>query len=268
MRWIRFVTAPAAPPQFGTLERRADGTDLVCELRTAPWLGLETGPGRWPLAAVTLLAPVEPPDVIAIGLNYRQHAAESNFQAPSAPQIFLKATSSVIGPDQPIRLPRMAPDEVDAEAELAIIIGRSCRCVTPEAAADYIFGYTCANDVSARDCQLRQDTQWARGKSFDSFCPLGPWGDSAFRPDGARVQLRVDGDGWQDAPVSDMLFDCRTLVSYCSQVMTLRPGTVILSGTPPGVGFAQKPPRFLRAGGRVEVTVTGLATLRNPVVAA
>jgi 2-keto-4-pentenoate hydratase/2-oxohepta-3-ene-1,7-dioic acid hydratase in catechol pathway len=264
MRVVRFVTTPRETPRYGSLDEA--GT-TVCELRNPPWLGLEPGPERWPLAAVTLLAPVEPPDVIAIGLNYREHAAESKLKLPSAPVIFLKATSSVIGPDASILLPRMAPDEVDAEAELAIVIGTTCHQVTAAAAADYIFGYTCANDVSARDCQLRQDAQWARGKSFDTFCPLGPWIDTAFRPETAHVQLRVNGELWQDGATSDMLFDCHTLVSYCSQVMTLRPGTVILTGTPPGVGFARTPPRFLHANAVVEVTITGLATLRNPVAA-
>ncbi|MEI8078256.1 MAG: fumarylacetoacetate hydrolase family protein, partial [bacterium] len=194
MRVVRFVTMPPATPQYGSLD--AAGT-TVCELRTPPWLGLAPGSGRWPLAAVTLLAPVEPPEVIAIGLNYREHAAESKLKLPTAPVIFLKATSSVIGPNAPIVLPRMAPDEVDAEAELAIVIGKTCHQVDVAAAADYIFGYTCANDVSARDCQLRQDVQWARGKSFDTFCPLGPWIDTAFRPALAHVQLRVNGELWQ-----------------------------------------------------------------------
>ena len=264
MRVVRFVTPRGKTPRHGVLD--AAGT-TVCELRRPPWLGLAPGPGRWPLAAVTLLAPVAPPDAIAIGLNYHGHATESKLKLPVAPVIFLKATSSVIGPDAPVLLPRMAPDEVDAEAELAIVIGKTCRHVDVAAAADYIFGYTGANDVSARDCQLRQDAQWARGKSFDTFCPLGPWIDTEFRPDAARVQLRVNGELWQDAPTTDMLFDCRTLVSYCSQVMTLRPGTVILTGTPPGVGFARNPPKFLRANSVVEVTITGLATLRNPVAA-
>ncbi len=264
MRTVRFVAAPHETPRFGCLD--AAGT-TVCELRTAPWVGLEPGPGRWPLADVTLLAPVEPPDAIAIGLNFRDHAAESKLKLPTAPVIFLKATSSVTGPGAPIVLPRMAPDEVDAEAELAVVIGKTCRQVAAAAAAEYIFGYTCANDVSARDCQLRQDAQWARGKSFDTFCPLGPWIDTGFNPANARVQLRIAGETLQDGPVADMLFDCHTLVSYCSQVMTLRPGTVILTGTPPGVGFARTPPRFLRAGETVEVTVTGLATLRNTVIA-
>ncbi|HEY3416766.1 MAG TPA: fumarylacetoacetate hydrolase family protein, partial [Armatimonadota bacterium] len=200
--------------------------DRVESLAGLPWETTARTGDAFPLSAVTLLAPVQPPDVIAIGLNYKAHADESGFKYPPAPVIFLKATSSVIGPEAPIILPAMAPDEVDYEAELVIVIGRTCRKVREADALDYVLGYTVGNDVSARDCQLRLDTQWARGKSFDTFCPLGPWIETELDPDAADISLTRNGQILQQSNTSDMIFSCRQLVSYCSQVATLRPGTV------------------------------------------
>jgi 2-keto-4-pentenoate hydratase/2-oxohepta-3-ene-1,7-dioic acid hydratase in catechol pathway len=245
---------------FGVIEG-----DRVAVLAGSPWETTARTGASHPLDAVTLLAPVQPPEVIAIGLNYRRHAEESGFPLPPAPVIFLKATSSVTGPGADILLPEMAPDQVDFEAELAIVIGRTCRRVSEADALDHVLGYTCANDVSARDCQLKLDTQWARGKSFDTFCPLGPWIETSLDGDRADISLRVNGQTLQASNTSDLIFSCRQLVSYCSRCMTLRPGTVILTGTPSGVGFARKPPVFLRAGDVVEVTVGGIGTLRNQV---
>ena len=234
-------------------------------LSDAPWNGIKLAGRSCKLADAKLLAPVEPPDVIAIGLNYRKHADESGFKYPPRPVIFLKTTSSVVGPEDAIVLPAMAPEEVDYEAELAIVIGKCCRRVTEAEALSYALGYTCANDVSARDCQLKLDGQWARGKSFDSFCPLGPWIETGVDPDSADISLKLNGDVMQNSNTNDMIFNCRQLISFCSQFATLRPGTVILTGTPFGVGFARKPPVFLRAGDRVEVTIAGIGTLANPV---
>ncbi len=195
-----------------------------------------------PLDQVRLLAPVDPPNVLAIGLNYRAHAAESNMALPERPVLFIKANTAVIGPDDEIVLPAMAPDEVDYECELAIIIGRPAHHVSEDEALDYVLGYTCANDVSARDCQIRLDTQWARGKSFDTFAPLGPWIETEMDPDQAGLRTRLNGRVMQDSNTNDLIFSCRQLISYLSHAMTLLPGTVIMTGTPSGVGFARKPP--------------------------
>ncbi len=219
------------------------------------------------LEQVTLLAPVAPPNVIAIGLNYRAHAIESDMPLPERPVIFFKITTAVCGPNDPIVLPRMAPDEVDYECELAIIIGKEAKHVTKADAHDYVLGYTCSNDVSARDCQIRLDAQWARGKSFDTFAPLGPWIETELDPDNVGIRTRLNGRTMQDSNTNDLIFDTRTLISYLSDAMTLLPGTVIMTGTPSGVGFARKPPVFLRDGDVVEIEVDGIGTLRNPVVA-
>ncbi len=238
---------------------------LLRELEGGLFGDLVPGQAVFPLEKVRLLAPVDPPNVICIGLNYRRHAEESSLKLPERPVIFLKPTTAVIGPDAPIRLPEMAPGEVDYEAELVIVIGRTARNVPEERALDYVLGYTCGNDVSARDCQLRLDVQWARGKSFDTFCPLGPWIETAMDPDAAPIASRVNGRTMQSSSTSDMIFSCRQLVSYISRCMTLLPGTVILTGTPEGVGFARKPPVFLRPGDVVEVEVGPVGVLRNPV---
>lgn len=222
---------------------------------------------RYSMDEVQLLAPVNPPDVIAIGLNYKGHADELGNKYPSAPVVFLKSTSSVIGPGDNIVLPAMAPTEVDYEAELAIVIERTCRKVSVEDALDYVLGYTCGNDVSARDAQLKQDVQWARGKSFDTFCPLGPWIETDLNPDNLNISTRVNGQTMQSSNTSDMIFSCAELVSYCSHVMTLRPWTVILTGTPSGVGVGRKPQFFLKPGDRVEVEIEGIGVLENTVVA-
>jgi 2-keto-4-pentenoate hydratase/2-oxohepta-3-ene-1,7-dioic acid hydratase in catechol pathway len=210
---------------------------------------------------------VRPWDEIALGLNYRRHAAESQMKVPDHPQMFLKATSSVVGEGDAIVLPKMAPSEVDYEAELCLVIGKTARNVSEEEALDYVFGYTCGNDVSARDCQLRLDSQWARGKSFDTFCPLGPWIETDLDPDDAAIGSRLNGQVMQQSSTADMIFNCRHLVSFLSRVMTLRPGTVIMTGTPEGVGFARKPPVFLRPGDTIEVEVAGIGVLSNTVAA-
>ena len=251
----------------GVVKHGVVEADRVRVIRGLPWEPAEYTGEAAALADVRLLAPVAPPDVIAVGLNYRRHADETGMKYPPAPLIFLKATSSVIGPNEEIVLPAMAPSEVDYEAELAIVIGRACRRVSEAAARPYIGGYTCANDVSARDCQHRLDRQWARGKSFDTFCPLGPWIETDMDGDRAGISLRLNGKVMQDSDTSDLIFSCDRLVSYCSQFATLRPGTVILTGTPSGVGYARQPPVFLRPGDVVDVTIAGLGTLRNPVTA-
>ncbi len=218
-----------------------------------------------PRSKATLLAPVAPPQVVAIGLNYRGHAAESGMAVPTAPVIFIKTCNAVIGPGDPILLPAMAPNEVDYEAELVIVIGRKCKNVSKEDAARYVLGYTCGNDVSARDCQLRLDKQWARGKCFDTFAPIGPWIATDLNGDKLGIRLRLNDRVMQDSNTSDMVFSCLDLISYLSRCMTLLPGAVIMTGTPSGVGFSRKPPVWLKEGDTVSVEIDGIGTLTNPV---
>jgi 2-keto-4-pentenoate hydratase/2-oxohepta-3-ene-1,7-dioic acid hydratase in catechol pathway len=203
--------------------------------------------------------------IIGIGLNYGGHAKESGQSTPKAPIIFLKASTAVADPGQPIILPRMAPDEVDYEAELVIVIGKEAHNVSEDDALKYVLGFTCGNDVSARDCQLRFDVQWARGKSFDTFAPLGPWIETEIDSSKCSIQSRLNGKIMQSSNTSDLIFNPSQLVSYISKCMTLKPGTVIMTGTPAGVGFARKPPVFLRKGDVVEVEVGSIGTLVNPV---
>jgi 2-keto-4-pentenoate hydratase/2-oxohepta-3-ene-1,7-dioic acid hydratase in catechol pathway len=220
-----------------------------------------------PLAEVRLLAPIDPVNILAIGRNYKAHAEEWGGGLPRAPVMFMKATTSVTGPDAEVVLPAIAPRAVDFEAELAVVIGRTARGVDRAEALDYVLGYTCANDISARDCQ-RGDEQWCRGKSFDTFCPLGPWIETELDPAACAIRGRVDGEVYQDASTSLLVFDVPYLISYLSAGMTLLPGTVILTGTPGGVGSARQPPRYLKAGAVTEVEIAGIGLLRNRIVAA
>jgi len=214
-----------------------------------------------------LLPPVTPVNIIAIGLNYRRHAAETGAKVPDHPLVFAKLTSSVIGPGDAIRLPTDAPDEVDYEAELAVIIGRTARHVSQADALNYVLGYTCANDVSARDCQKHRDRQWTRAKSFDTFCPLGPalLIDPTINPDALPIRSRLNDQVMQNSATADLIFSVPTLISYLSDHFTLLPGTAILTGTPEGVGVARQPPAFLRAGDQITVEIDGIGPLTNPV---
>jgi len=230
--------------------------------------------GKWkragralPLQKVKLLAPIVPVDLLCFGSNYKAHAEESGGDLPKAPIVFLKATSSVTDTEAPIIIPPIAPSQVDYEAELAVIIGARARNVSREDALKYVFGYTCANDVSARDAQ-HADSQWARGKSFDTFCPLGPWIETELNPRNQRIQGRLNGRIMQDATLSLLIFDVAYLVSYLSQGMTLLPGAVLLTGTPSGCGFAQNPAVYMKPGDVFEVEIDGIGTLRNPVASA
>lgn len=217
------------------------------------------------LKAVELLAPIEPPNIIAIGLNYRQHAAETGAEIPERPLIFLKATSSLNNPDSEIVLPKLAPDEVDFEAELAVIISKKAKNIEAVEVDDYILGYSCANDVSARDCQKKLDKQWARGKSFDTFCPIGPWIETDLNPDNLNIRSILNDEVMQNSNTSDMIFNVSQIVSYLSHNMTLLPGTVILTGTPEGVGFARKEQLFLNEGDQITIEIEGIGTLKNIV---
>ena len=219
-----------------------------------------------PVDEAELLAPVDPPQIVAIGLNYRQHATESGMAMPERPLVFVKTANTVIGPGEPIILPAMAPDEVDYECELVMVIGKRAKNVSSEEAMDYVLGFTCGNDVSARDCQLRQDKQWARGKCFDTFAPLGPWIVPNLDGDNLDIRLTINGQVMQASNTSDMIFNCRELVSYLSRCMTLRPGSIIMTGTPSGVGFAREPQVFLRNGDNVAVEIESIGALTNPVI--
>ena len=216
-----------------------------------------------------VLPPVAPCNIMALGLNYRKHADETNVSYPEIPVVFIKATTSVIGHMSPILLPTAGPENVDYEAELAIIIGRKVKNVPPSEAMDCILGYTCANDVSARDWQIeKQKKQWARGKSFDTFCPMGPYlvtRDEIPDPQNLRIRTILNGRTVQDSNTSDMLFDIPSIVSDLSRSMTLLPGTVILTGTPEGVGFTRQPPVFLQDGDCVTIDIEKIGQLTNPV---
>jgi len=218
-----------------------------------------------PEDAAVLLTPVDPPQIVAIGRNYADHAAETDSEVPDAPLVFIKTLNTITDPGGPILLPKMAPGEVDYEAELAIVIGKEAKHVPPHEADEYILGYMCANDVSARDCQLRKDHQWARGKCFDTFAPLGPWIQTSMDPNNASIRLELNGEIMQDSNTSDMLFPCNYLVSYVSRCMTLYPGSIIMTGTPPGVGEGRDPKVFLRKGDTVTVAISSIGKLTNPV---
>jgi 2-keto-4-pentenoate hydratase/2-oxohepta-3-ene-1,7-dioic acid hydratase in catechol pathway len=218
-----------------------------------------------------LLPPVSPPNILGIGMNYKTHAAETGINPPEIPVMFIKAAGSLIGPEDPILLPRVGAHQVDCEAELAIVIGKTAKNVPKEEAMSYILGYTCANDVSARDWQIRkQKTQWARGKSFDSFCPVGPWvvtKDEIPDPQRLRIQSDINGKIYQDSTTADMIFDIPTIVSNLSQSITLFAGSIILSGTPHGIGFTRIPPVFLKDGDIVTISIEKIGTLTNAVMA-
>jgi 2-keto-4-pentenoate hydratase/2-oxohepta-3-ene-1,7-dioic acid hydratase in catechol pathway len=214
-----------------------------------------------------LLAPLEPANIIAIGLNYRRHAEESGAAVPDHPLVFAKLTSALLAPGDTIRLPNSAPDEVDYEAELAVVIGKAARHVSRQDALGHVLGYACANDVSARDCQKHRDRQWTRGKSFDTFCPLGPCLviDPVLDPNTLPIRSRLGGQVMQESNTADMIFSVPELIVYLSEQFTLLPGTVILTGTPEGVGCARKPAVYLREGDTIEVEIDGIGTLSNSV---
>ena len=217
-----------------------------------------------------LLAPVMPCQILCIGLNYRAHAEETGARLPEFPVIFAKSPVSVQNPEDPIRLPRfLRSDQVDYECELAVIVGQTCKNVSRQQALEHVLGYTCANDVSARDWQKqRGGGQWCRGKSFDTFCPLGPClvtVDEIPDPNALRIQTEVNGCIVQDSNTGDMIFDVPSLIEFLSGSTTLLPGTVILTGTPSGVGMASEPPRWLQPGDLVEISIEKIGRLVNPV---
>ncbi len=223
------------------------------------------------LEGTRLLAPLEPSAVYAIGLNYRDHAAETGAPIPDYPVLFMKNIRAVIGPDAPVVLPRhLRSDEVDYEAELAVVLARDCRNATRADALSHVAGFTCANDVSARDWQKRRSGgQWCRAKSFDTFCPLGPWvvtPDELPDPLHLDIASRLNGELMQQSNTAQMIFDIPALLEFLSADTTLPAGSVIITGTPHGVGMARRPPVWLRPGDTITVEIEGIGTLRNPVV--
>lgn len=218
-------------------------------------------------ADVEICAPIpRPGKIICIGLNYRDHAAESGMAIPSSPIIFSKFSTSATGRGQPIVIPA-GSTETDYEAELAFVIGRRSRNAKPEDAMNYVFGYTNFNDVSARDFQFA-DGQWQRGKSCDTFAPMGEFvatADEIVDPQNLSIKLRLNGETMQDSSTNQMIFGVAELVEFLSRYITLEPGDVVATGTPPGVGFARKPPVYLKDGDVVEVEIQGLGVLSNPV---
>jgi 2-keto-4-pentenoate hydratase/2-oxohepta-3-ene-1,7-dioic acid hydratase in catechol pathway len=245
------VEAPAdtgSNPPFESL--------TVAAIKDHPMGPIEFTGDRYAITDVRLLAPILPSKVVAIGRNYAAHAAELGNDVPERPLIFLKPSTSVIGTHDVIRLPADS-DQVEHEAELAVIIGRVVKDVPRDRALEVIFGYTCGNDVTARD-QQRSDGQWTRAKGYDSFCPIGPWIETQFDPSAARVRCLVNDRTTQDGNTKDMIFDVATLVSYVSHVMTLMPGDVLLTGTPEGVGR-------IADGDTVRVAIDGIGELVNPV---
>ncbi len=208
------------------------------------------------LARVKLLAPCIPSKIIAVGLNYRDHAREMGFSIPENPILFLKPPTAVIGPADPIRYPAMSR-QVDYEAELGIVISARASNISPAQSREHILGYTCANDVTARDLQ-KQDGQWTRAKSFDSFCPVGPWIETDLDPDDLKIEAYLNNERKQSSRTSQFVFPAKDLVSFISQVMTLEPGDLIITGTPAGIGP-------MKPGDEIEVRIEGIGSLKNTV---
>jgi 2-keto-4-pentenoate hydratase/2-oxohepta-3-ene-1,7-dioic acid hydratase in catechol pathway len=253
MRIVRFDMQGRSG--YGILEG-----EKISVLQGTPYDGLANTTGEaMSLAAVTLLAPCEPSKIVALGLNYRDHAAEFGHPVPDEPLIFLKPGTSVIGPDAAIVYPDMSR-RVDYEAELAVVLGRTARHVPEEKALDYVVGYTCFNDVTARDLQ-KKDGQFTRAKSFDTFAAMGPWMETEIAdPDNLTVEAYLNGERRQHSNTNNLVFGVKTLISFISRIMTLLPGDVIATGTPSGIGP-------MRVGDVVEIRVEQIGNLRNQVVA-
>jgi 2-keto-4-pentenoate hydratase/2-oxohepta-3-ene-1,7-dioic acid hydratase in catechol pathway len=251
---------------IGHAALQADGSalKLAGNIFGSPKLTTETAD------VAKLLAPLQPAMIMCIGLNYRRHAQETNAKIPEFPVLFFKGLNTLQNPGDPILLPtHLKSNEVDYECELAVVIGKRGKNIPRAKALEYVLGYTCANDVSARDWQKNwSGGQWCRGKSFDTFCPLGPClvtADEIPNPNALRIRTVVSGEVLQDWNTNDMIFDVPTLIEFLSGSTTLLPGTVILTGTPHGVGMARTPRRWLRPGDSVSIEIEKIGTLTNPV---
>ncbi|GAB4345054.1 MAG: hypothetical protein Kow006_01770 [Gammaproteobacteria bacterium] len=264
MRIVRFLD------EQGQEHLGIDQTDGSAELLEGALFD-ELRPTGQSARIATRLTPLTPCNIFCIGKNYGEHAREMGSDAPELPIVFMKPTSALNHPDAPVPLPRACTHgpEVDYEAELVAVIGRAARNVSREEALSYVYGYTCANDISARWWQMNgSGGQWIRGKSFDGFCPLGPvlvTADEIPDPQNLDVRCRLNGEVMQDGNTRSMMFPVDYLVSELSRDLTLLPGTIILTGTPPGVGFARDPQVFLKAGDTLETEVEGIGTLRNSI---
>ncbi|MEZ4860799.1 MAG: fumarylacetoacetate hydrolase family protein [Caldilineaceae bacterium] len=266
MRIVRFLEAYQGwlnedeSPQWGLMVDH-----VVYPLQCAPYLSpIAAGSyapqiigGPYLVDDVKLVAPVEPQKIVCVGRNYAEHAAELGNEVPPEPLIFLKPPTTLIGPDEPVVYPAIS-SHVDHEGELALVIGQRCRHLREDEAMDVIFGYTLANDVTARDLQ-RKDNQWTRGKGFDTFCPVGPWVDTQFNPANRAVRCLVNGAVRQDGNTGLLIYSIGRVLAFVTQFMTLEPGDLVLTGTPAGVGPVQP-------GDVMTVEVSGLGTLSNPVI--
>lgn len=251
--------------QVGLLDRVPEDRSLL-DL-DARWLEKLTSPTKWQSPPDVFLPPVPNPEkVICIGLNYHDHAIETGSEIPSEPVVFNKFVSTIVGHGDTIVLPKVAK-QVDYEAELVVVIGKSGKHIAKSAAMDHVFGYTCGHDVSARDWQKgRPGGQWLLGKTFDSFAPIGPTiltKDELPNPSDVRVRMILNGETVQDSTTAQLIFDIPELIAHVSQICTLQPGDLIFTGTPPGVGAARKPPRFLKPGDECHVQIDGIGTLIN-----
>ena len=263
MRLIRHLTP--AGPAYAALQSDRSAREITGDIYDGYRVTDRTvKPGK-------LLAPVVPTNLLCIGLNYKKHAAESGNQPPARPVLFIKNTASVQNPGDPIELPvKLASTKVDYECELAVVIGKRCKNATRANALDYVLGYTCGNDVSARDWQRDLGGgQWCQAKSFDTFCPLGPalvTKDEIPNPNALCIRTILNGEAMQDWNTNDMVFDVPALIEFLSGSKTLLPGTVIMTGTPHGVGFARNPPVWLKPGDTVTIDIEKIGELTNPVI--
>ncbi|MFF3439876.1 fumarylacetoacetate hydrolase family protein [Streptosporangium sp. NPDC002721] len=255
MRIARFSTGDGVG--FGVVEG-GPGEEFISGISGHPFGPIQFTGERFSLSQVRLVAPMLPSKVVAIGKNYADHAKEMGGEVPDEPLVFLKPSTSVIGSGEAIAYPTTLSQRVDFEGELAVVIGRLCREVPRERAHEVIFGYTCANDVTARDLQ-KKDVQFTRAKGFDTFCPLGPWIQTELDPGDVGIVTSVNGEVKQDSRTSKLMYDIPALIAHVSAVMTLIPGDVILTGTPEGVGP-------LTIGDEVSVFIEGIGTLSNRVV--
>ena len=269
MRLVTFEAEAGSTPQAGIVSGDQViglGQDMLSVIASGT-LPVLAGP-RYDLAAVKLLAPIpRPPKFICVGLNYRDHAREAGFEIPSIPTIFSKFSNVVIGPGAPIVLPKNST-RPDYEAEFAFVIGPGGRHIPAAYALDHVFGYTIVNDVSARDHQTTT-SQWLISKSFDTFAPMGPWivtRDEIADPHALDLTLEIGGQVLQHSNTRELVFGVLALIEYISSVVTLEPGDIVATGTPAGVGFARKPPRYLRPGDEVVIRIQGIGELRNPVI--
>jgi 2-keto-4-pentenoate hydratase/2-oxohepta-3-ene-1,7-dioic acid hydratase in catechol pathway len=252
MKLIRFMTKDLSP-RFGWIYQ-----DMIGEIEGSPYSEYRRYDPEFALTEVKILPPCEPTKIICVGRNYPAHAREHDVEVPDIPLLFLKPPSSVISSGEEIVIPPQA-NQVEHEAELAVIIGKTGRWIEPSTALDHVLGYTIANDVTARDLQ-RRDSQWTRGKGFDTFCPLGPWMETEIDPTDILITCHVDDELRQMATTRDMVFTIQQLIAFSSSVMTLFPGDIILTGTPSGVGP-------LVPGNTVSIHIAGIGSLTNPVVA-